>query len=133
MMEIFTLSPPHNCQGFQVLTGGLQNSWGVRICTRTAFRARNGELKVPVCQEREAITLRSGMPDQNELHIGIHRNRNPTPHISWYPRVFSGRFTEPNAPHSARFFSEKYAELLFKTQNMSRVLPERIENLHGSH
>ena len=26
-----------------------------------------------------------------------YSDSNPTPHISWYPRVFWGRFTEPNS------------------------------------
>ena len=52
--------------------------------------------KVPVFWDRKAITLRSGVLEQNYLHIRILRTRNPNPHISWHLRVFLGRFTEPN-------------------------------------
>ena len=42
---------------------------------------------------RKALTLSSGVLDYN---IRIPRTRNPIPHISCYPRVFWGGFTEPN-------------------------------------
>ena len=43
--------------------------------------------KVPVFQDREAITRRFGVLDQNKLPIRIPCTRNPTPHISWYTGI----------------------------------------------
>ena len=53
--------------------------------------------KVPVFQERKAITLCSGVLDQNELPIRIPRTRSPTPPHFLVPRGIFGPIyqTEP--------------------------------------
>ena len=81
--------------GPQVLTYRSQNLRRVlnlNSVPGSGFRARNGELKDSWFWARMAITLRSGVLDRNQLHIRIPCTRNPTPHTSWYPQVFSGKF-----------------------------------------
>ena len=49
-------------------------------------------------QDRNAITLRSGVQDRPKLtSYSDSPYPKPPPHISWYPRVFVGGFTEPNS------------------------------------
>ena len=56
------------------------------------FRAWSGELNGSDVSgpEGDSFPFRGARPKQTS------RTRNPTPLISWCPRMFSGRFTEPN-------------------------------------
>ena len=79
---------------------------------------RNGKLKCYGVSGLEGDRF----PFRNAKPLGPC-TRNPTSHISWYPRLFSGRFTEPNR-FPAGTATPAWAEILFGSVN-------RGENTRG--
>ena len=88
----------YTCTGTQVLADRPHVVRGVHMCA--PFRVPGTERRVknvPVFKDRKkGENFPLGALNQNYLYIRTPHSQNATHHVSWYPQVSSGWFTEPN-------------------------------------